>query len=911
MSITSGLCFRWPWRAYQARVLELLDGHLSDKRLHVVAAPGSGKTVLGLEVFRRLGVPTVVLSPTRTIRDQWIDRLGDFLPDAADPSGLAWQSRSLGRLQFFNSLTYQALHARARLATDGAEVGEVAEPDAEVVEATELDAEASDDVPGENEIRTVAECLKAAGIRLLILDEAHHLRAEWWSALQGIVRQLDDVILVSLTGTPPYDVVGQQWGRYIELCGPIDEEISVPELVKAGTLCAHQDYIWLVRCEGREAEQLRQHRAQVVRLLAELTNDADLQADCRAHGWVANPTGNVAELIEMPREAMALCAYMHGAGATPASLMQAADLSASDLPPMMEGEFESLLSLYLFGPGWPDTPDCKERRERLGRRLRADGLLQRRKLAIADGGQRWPRLALNAAKADACLEIHRLECEVRGDSLRQVILTDFIRDEEYQRPVQGALSLGAWPVFFRLAQGASPGRRRGLALHTGRLSIVHRDLLDALGALPECSELHVCSVPALDDFVEVRAQGERRLTAPLTRLLADGRVQVLVGTRALLGEGWDAPPVNSLILASVIGAFMTTNQMRGRAIRTDPLQPGKIASIWHIGAFAQLDADYFDLRDLSDMHARFETFVGLAHARPVIEGGLERLRPRFISRGEVALPIDEARANREMSARLREQGDVARGWREAVEKGVIGQVVRSVDVPAPPRFNPLDFLGTLGALLLQLVWIALGAFAATLQGLARGTHEFAQLVTAIVIATVVAFVVTAPRLVRVAILYLRYLPVDGAVRGISLAVRDALCETDLLPANLRHVGILVSERAGGGFQIALGDGTLAERTLFADCVSEVLGPIERPRYLITRRLARRVGRELDTHAVPGVLGARAEYAAVFLAAWHRHVSPGELLYTRSDAGRIALAGARLRSFAPASKAIAKRMDRWV
>jgi superfamily II DNA or RNA helicase len=46
--------FKGEWRDYQAGVLEAIDNHLEDGRLHVVAAPGAGKTILGLETVRRL-----------------------------------------------------------------------------------------------------------------------------------------------------------------------------------------------------------------------------------------------------------------------------------------------------------------------------------------------------------------------------------------------------------------------------------------------------------------------------------------------------------------------------------------------------------------------------------------------------------------------------------------------------------------------------------------------------------------------------------------------------------------------------------------------------------------------------------------------------------------------------------------
>ena len=77
-SLRDTMAFRKEWRVYQSRLLGHLDRYLDNKRLHLVAAPGSGKTVIGLEVIRRLNQPTLVLAPTITIRDQWVDRLVDL-----------------------------------------------------------------------------------------------------------------------------------------------------------------------------------------------------------------------------------------------------------------------------------------------------------------------------------------------------------------------------------------------------------------------------------------------------------------------------------------------------------------------------------------------------------------------------------------------------------------------------------------------------------------------------------------------------------------------------------------------------------------------------------------------------------------------------------------------------------------
>jgi len=105
---SESMVFQNTWRSYQARVLEHLDSYLDDRRVHIVAAPGSGKTVLGLEIIRRIDQPTLVLAPTITIRDQWVDRLvGLFLP--AGQSRPSWISTELRKPARLTIVTYQAL----------------------------------------------------------------------------------------------------------------------------------------------------------------------------------------------------------------------------------------------------------------------------------------------------------------------------------------------------------------------------------------------------------------------------------------------------------------------------------------------------------------------------------------------------------------------------------------------------------------------------------------------------------------------------------------------------------------------------------------------------------------------------------------------------------------------------------
>ena len=124
-------------------------------------------------------------------------------------------------------------------------------------------------------------------------------------------------------------------------------------------------------------------------------------------------------------------------------------------------------------------------------------------------------------------------------------------------------------------------------------------------------------------------------TRVMTRLFEEGWFQILVGTKSLLGEGWDAPCINSLIMASFVGSFVLGNQMRGRAIRTDDQTPDKVSNIWHLVCLAGsrekkerrlLGEKNPELtEDFHTLQRRMEGIMGLSYSGQTIENGTDRL----------------------------------------------------------------------------------------------------------------------------------------------------------------------------------------------------------------------------------------------------------------------------------------------
>lgn len=171
MSYDGILKFKGTWRNYQARILENADKYMSDGKIHIVAAPGSGKTTLGIELIRRMNGKALVLAPSITIREQWAARIEEaFLCEGVQ--GEDYLSQNLKQPKAITIATYQALHSamtKFRGMQENVESESGTEIDESLSEAEEVDYSSFD----------LVGAIKEAGIEVLCLDECHHLRSEW------------------------------------------------------------------------------------------------------------------------------------------------------------------------------------------------------------------------------------------------------------------------------------------------------------------------------------------------------------------------------------------------------------------------------------------------------------------------------------------------------------------------------------------------------------------------------------------------------------------------------------------------------------------------------------------------------------------------------------------------------------
>ena len=356
-----GLNFKGSWRQYQKQVLDRFQDYQTDGHVHLVAAPGSGKTTIGIELIARFGNPALVLVPTVTIREQWVDRIQTaFLENEQKISDLV--SQNLKEMKALTIVTYQAFHSAMNQLQ------------------TQEDGEAEDFVGFD-----LLASLRTQKVATLCLDECHHLRNEWWKSLEAFRKQYGQLKLISLTATPPYDSEPELWERYIRMCGEIDQEITVPELVKEDTLCPHQDFVYICSPTAEESEHIMLFEDRKWEYIHQLLVNPDFQALVSGSKVLKGDISSDV-LLEDPKYLSAILIFMHSQGLTiPDSLDNL--LGAKRLPQVNSYWLELLLQSVLYQtPDWYEDPNGF--REKLESDLKARGLIEQRQVFLVKSKSR-------------------------------------------------------------------------------------------------------------------------------------------------------------------------------------------------------------------------------------------------------------------------------------------------------------------------------------------------------------------------------------------------------------------------------------------------------------------------------------------------------------------------------------------
>ena len=897
--------FRYSWRKYQQRVLDDLQDHLTDRHLHVIAPPGSGKTVLGLEVAIRFNKPTLILAPTIAIRNQWIQRFCDlFLQTNLTPD---WVSRDIRNPKFMTVVTYQGLHAACNNQR-------IEEEDTEDEEEIEENGNGKSTNPN---LENIVSGLLKQNIKTIVVDEAHHLKNEWWQTLTKVKEKLDPII-VGLTATPPYDVTATEWQRYIDLNGPVDTEISVPELVIEGDLCPHQDYVYFTLPTEKENQSIVDFRLNIEKLFQEIKSDETIIQAIEQHPIWQNPTEQLDWIYNNLSYYSACLIFLNSNGKViPETHLEVIGDEKFEIPTLDYEWLETLLDFYLYKEKEHFKP-FEEHQKSLENRLRRNGAIERRQINFSYNRRVTGFLASSISKLNGIKEIVDFEYKELGKDLRLVILSDFIRKEFYINAPENNLELnkiGVIPIFEKLRRENKNNKRIGVL--TGSLIIIPVSAYAAFEAnAAKCGIAQISSSPIPFDnnyiLINQTEHLKHDIVHMVTQIFQSGEIEVLIGTKSLLGEGWDAPAINSLILASFVGSFVLSNQMRGRAIRTQNGNGDKTGNIWHLVCIDPTSAT--GGADFELLKRRFRSFVGVSFKEePGIENGVRRLNlSKNIHHKEEA-----EKKNLEMLAYAGDRESLKQRWKEALTTGV--NLVEEIKIPFPDErdYNAVKsmyFNKTIKNLLATLGSGLIGFGLESLQGLGRAARNIKTIQDLYVFLAILGTIGMAifGRLTFKALrLYFKYRDISKDIQQIGDALLNSLIKAGTIRTDNSKLKVETSVDNWGAIYCHLEGGTTFDKSTFINSLQEIIAPIDNPRYVIIRKNRFMLFvKQKDYHSVPEILGRNKSLAEYFQNQWERLVGACDLIFTRTIEGRKLLLKSRLKSLAAQFDDKVEHVNKW-
>jgi superfamily II DNA or RNA helicase len=871
-------------RTYQERTLYSFRIHVvveGKSSFYLVAPPGAGKTLLGLLMAEMLERPALCLSPNAAIQQQWVDRLrehwhcidsaqAEFQPHPSCSAELTGEGLALV------SLTYQKLCVRGRN-------GEV-----------------------HPNVLELHRWIKQQGIRTLILDECHHLSAEWGRAVLSLANFLGDVTVIGLTATP----VEQDDGPLAELLGKPDHEISLPSVVRAGDLAPFQDLCHIVSPSREEAESLQTSVGRFERLFEEMRRSTEhrfsLESWCEM--LELEPTTSkgerlcqVADLLKAePELVMAWCRYWVLQDRQP----------PADLPYLPEFYEPAtladriLLAAHYCARAFSETESSRrdplfvEATEILaewGYRVGVNSVERR-------GGSVSRMIGFSRQKLDGMREILEGELKSMGDGLRALVLTD------YEFPPAESQALSCVDVMDTLTSFTELDSLDPIMI-TGKSLLVDDDLWPVF--LRTCDELKSergwrfdLDRKAEGGYWRVEGKGAhwstRYQVALVTEMLERGISRCLVGTRSLLGEGWDCLRLNTLVDLTVVTSGVAVNQIRGRTLRNDPQDPIKVANNWDLLCLSSVGDDG-DLNRLISKHGRLYGVTDDGQ----IERGIGHLHACFDRVGSEQLFNDRPSIVAMMHARAADRMGARDRWR-------IGQRFRDQDFPvlsfSPRRSKKRESKALVKVVAPESVGVQL--FPRQMRG---GRAALAGIVAAGGLATV-GFAVAA--LAATPLWGIGVLASAGAMfwsmKRVTASRFDelgfassmqSLAKVLLLTidAEADAEKIEVSERDDGTVRVIWSDQSKEKSESLALALAELVGSLTNPRYILVEEMTRYLSASTFTgelskvlakgestkrvYAVPRLL-ARKTDAQRLCSCWQKYRNDRtQLLHVDSNEGR--------------------------
>lgn len=893
-------------RRYQQQALEAFEGDWArgNRHSYLVLPPGAGKTVVGLEGARRLGRRTLVLVPNHAVLGQWADTWDHRFPPARGAAAVTPCGTDRDLAGPLTVLTYQSIAviddtipARQRR---------------EIMGGRDRDALLGLLHPNG---RAVIDRAATAGPWTVVLDECHHLLATWGALVRALVEELGgETAVIGLTATPARTLTRWQRELHDEIFGSTDFEVPTPALVKEGDLAPYQELVYLTAPTPEEDSWLASEKARF----------ADLQVELIDHRLGTIPLAEWLRRRLSDRGTESGVSQSWGAFETTEPALALAGLRFANTGLIAVPDGARLREQHRIPPDADDwvcllTDFCVGHLQRSEDPRDVDALAAIRAVLPSLGFRLTTRgvrattspvdrvCGLSEAKVAATVALLAAEASALGPDLRALVLCDFeTQTARLPSSLRGSplsVASGSARLTAATLARADMDGCGGLrpVLITGASFACAASLGDDLVRF--CADAgHAVKLqppggdPDLTEVVGSSALTTRECVRIATGFFVAGGSRVLVGTRALLGEGWDCVSVNVTVDLTTAATPTAITQMRGRSLRLDPVRLDKLADNWTVCCVSadhpRGDADYDRL--VRKHEAYFATT-----AQATIESGVSHCDPRLSPFGPPTA-ADALAVTTDALGRVAERDRARQGWRigqpyAGLEAATVRvRTGRSLGIatdplpsatllPALPGGQPSGWgrAGVAGAVTgVGVVGALVGVTAGTAPGVA----------VAGALAVLGVLILLGATLVRGK----RMATAPPALERIAHAVADGLRLAGLSEGGAEAVTLETTP--DGWLRCALTGASTEQSEHFAAALDELLAPLTEPRYLLGRMVVTPAASELGRlsfalratlrlpldaavawHTVPRPFTVNQRRRQCFLTAWEQHVGPARLL----------------------------------
>ena len=607
-----------------------------------------------------------------------------------------------------------------------------------------------------------------------------------------------------------------------------------------------------------------------------MKNDENFINAIYNHKFIKSPYKYDEEILENPEYYSSMLVYLNSANKDVSKENVKVLGHNSKIPNFDLSWFEILLKNVLV----KDRKNYEYYEETLSnyeKKLNQIGAIEKKNISLVDNKSIQKYFVNSLGKLNSIIKIIDIEQKNLQQDLRMVVLTDYIRKEYLTSEDIKIDKIGVLPIF-KMVSNEKPDLN--VAVLTGSLFVIPKFITEDLCELCvkaglETDKIKFSNFVINQNYVQLVMPEKMKNSVMncISKLFELGKINLIVGTKSLLGEGWDEPCINSLILATFVGSFMLSNQMRGRAIRVND-NPTKTANIWHLVCVCDsLDGTAnIENTDFNLLNRRFKSFTGVGYDNPNVSSGIERI-------GNFVGPFSETKIdnyNSFMEKTSNDRQKMFEIWQNAVEnKSDNMQMTEELQME---EVEPFKSEWLVSKNLIICIIIAVILFPIFIIGI------IPRFLTFLVEVGFIVYIVLKIRRIK------KLSNPAETVKVISEVLLEALVRNKQIKTQMSKIKVKTSNE-NSGVTAWIEGANLQESNIFISNLTEIFSKTNNQRYILSTKR----NNFTRFYNVPKLFSVNKTTAEFFTSIWMKKIGKVELIYTKNAEGRKELLKARMQN----------------